>query len=440
MGAGASADVSTAIRESSPADLEAFIGGCSADDRKKVLAALSEEAKPTVCICGAGNAAHVFIPLLASKGFDVNVFADFGDEAERLQKGVDDNDGLQIDDRQDPSNLKSYKGKPLKISKDAKEVVPNADVIIAALPSFAIKNVLTGLKPHLKEGAVIICMPGQGGCEFVAKEVLGSDLGKVTFAGIIPMPMNCRIKEWGKCVDLAALKASYDLAAVPAENAPKAAAVLSRLLDKPVRCLESFLGIALNGGNGNNHPPRLMATWGDHTPGKTYPENPLFYETWDDESEKWCEMISDERLKAFDAICEKYPGKFGTPGTIPSVREYMAKINKGQIKDDSSIKNVFATNVGLKGFHFPMKKNEAGEWEIDFTNRYFMEDIPEGLCVYKGYAELAGVPTPGIDAILMKFQSFMGKEYLVDGKLCGKDCMATKSPQAYGIKSLEELL
>jgi len=290
------------------------------------------------------------------------------------------------------------------------------------------------------EGVVIICMPGQGGCEFVAKEVLGSDLGKVTFAGIIPMPMNCRIKEWGKSVDLAALKASYDMAALPAENSEKAASILSSILGKPVRPLKSFLGIALNGGNANNHPPRLMATWGDHTEGKTYAENPLFYETWDDEAEKWCSQISDERLKVFDTICTKYP-QLGDPGQIPDVRSYMAKINKGQIADDSTIKGVFATNNGLKGFHYPMKQNEeTKQFEIDFTNRYFMEDIPEGLCVYKGYAELAGVPTPGIDAILSKFQSFMGKEYLVGDKLCGKDLQSTKAPQAFGISSVDDLL
>merc|ERR1712100_107024 len=31
----------------------------------------------TVCICGAGNAAHVFIPYYANLGYDVTVFADF---------------------------------------------------------------------------------------------------------------------------------------------------------------------------------------------------------------------------------------------------------------------------------------------------------------------------------------------------------------------------
>eukprot|EP00666_Eupelagonemidae_sp_cell4sb_P006520 gene6520-18816_t len=44
--------------------------------------------KKTVCITGAGNSSHVFIPYFTNLGYDVTVFADFKDEAERLQKGT----------------------------------------------------------------------------------------------------------------------------------------------------------------------------------------------------------------------------------------------------------------------------------------------------------------------------------------------------------------
>jgi hypothetical protein len=36
----------------------------------------------------------------------------------------------------------------------------------------------------------------------------------------------------------------------------------------------------------------------------------------------------------------------------------------------------------------------------DFENRYFTEDIPLGLCVYKGIADIVGVPTPVMDTVL----------------------------------------
>merc|ERR1711959_878013 len=56
----------------------------------------------TVCICGAGNAAHVFIPYYVNLGYEVTVFADFKDEAERLEKGINEAGGITIYDRCDP--------------------------------------------------------------------------------------------------------------------------------------------------------------------------------------------------------------------------------------------------------------------------------------------------------------------------------------------------
>jgi hypothetical protein len=39
-----------------------------------------------ICICGAGSASHVFAGWLASKGFHVNMFTNFEDEATRLNE------------------------------------------------------------------------------------------------------------------------------------------------------------------------------------------------------------------------------------------------------------------------------------------------------------------------------------------------------------------
>jgi len=394
-----------------------------------------------VCICGAGNAAHVFIPYYVNLGYEVNVFADFKDEAERLKAGYTANGGIEIYDRCDPTNIKSYKASPNICTNNAADSIPSADYIIIALPSFAIKNVLTGIKPHLKQGAICFIMPGQGGVDYVAKEVLGDECrsGKVTVAGIIPMPLNCRISEFGKKVELAALKAHYDLAAIPSKNAGMCAKVLSGLLAGRTVCpIGNYVGIALHASNPNIHPGRLYGLYSDYTEGKIYPENPLFYETWDETSSEWCQKISDERIKIWTTICQKVPGT-GEPGQVPHLKPYIEQIYAGQIHDTSTMAKCFNANDGYKGFKCPMKE-EGGGWVPDFKNRYFTEDIPEGFCMYKGIADLAGVATPTIDHILGFFQKFMGKEYLKDGKLCGKDVGETKSPQRYGITNLNDLL
>merc|ERR1711953_311056 len=374
------------------------------------------------------------------KGCNVMVYADFKDEADRMNAAMEEHGGITVHDRRDPENIKEFKAKPDKISKDPAEVVPHADVIIAALPSFAMANVCKGVKPHLKKGAILYMMPGQGGGDFVAKEILSDEIknGTVTVAGIIPMPLNCRISEWGKRVELAALKSVYDLASVPSAKAPLAAAVLAKLLDRKVNVIGNFVGIHLHASNPNIHPGRLYGLWKNYKSGTVYPENPLFYETWDDESSKWVQAISDERTAVWKAICKQYPSA-GEPNQVPAIKPYIESIYAGQIGDTSTLSKCFNTNDGFKGFKCPMKQ-EGGAWVPDFANRYFTEDIPEGLCMYKGIADLAGVKTPVIDEILAFFQPFMGKEYLKEGTLSGANVTETKSPQRYGKFTLKDLL
>merc|ERR1712178_73035 len=116
-------------------------------------------------------------------------------------------------------------------------------------------------------------------------------------------------------------------------------------------------------------------------------------------------------------------------GQVPHIKPYIESIYAGQIADTSALSKCFNTNDGFKGFRCPMKAVEGSKgFEPDFTNRYFTEDIPEGVAMYKGIADLAGVETPVLDEIVCFFQTFMGKEYIKDGKLVGKDVSETKSP------------
>ena len=67
-------------------------------------------------------------------------------------------------------------------------------------------------------------------------------------------------------------------------------------------------------------------------------------------------------------------------------------------------------------------------------------DLPCGMIVIRGIAELVGIDTPTMDQIIMWCQKHMGKEYLVNGKLCGKDIFETRCPEAYGYTDLDTFL
>ena len=111
------------------------------------------------------------------------------DQAELINQGISEQDGYMIANfasHNTPSGI--VKGKPTKISKDAKDVIPDADVIIMPLPSFAYPSTLEGIKPYLKEGQTICVTPGQGGFDWFAKDILGEELlNKITICGIMPM-------------------------------------------------------------------------------------------------------------------------------------------------------------------------------------------------------------------------------------------------------------
>jgi len=110
-----------------------------------------------ICIAGGGNAAHALAALLPYKGYETSMFCPFRDQAEQIKQGIAEQDGYVIANfasHNTPSGI--VKGKPTVVSKDAKDVVSDADVIIMPLPSFAYPSTLEGIKPYLKEGQIIV--------------------------------------------------------------------------------------------------------------------------------------------------------------------------------------------------------------------------------------------------------------------------------------------
>ena len=98
---------------------------------------------------------------------------------------------------------------------------------------------------------------------------------------------------------------------------------------------------------------------------------------------------------------------------------------------------MFVSNKGYDGLTMPTKQVPGGYLPL-FEHRYFTEDLPCGILIQKGLAELVGVPTPVMDKVILWCQEKAGgKEYLVNGRLEGKDIAFTKTPQRYGFKDIK---
>eukprot|EP00922_Rhytidocystis_sp_ex-Travisia-forbesii_P056845 GHVS01084100.1.p1 GENE.GHVS01084100.1~~GHVS01084100.1.p1 ORF type:complete len:381 (-),score=27.61 GHVS01084100.1:1030-2172(-) len=337
--------------------------------------------KPKVCIVGAGNAAHVLSAWLPSRGFETYWFASFQDEAKRLKEALSGGGTIRVEfdtiqekgdsgehpplDRNSVCTVPHLqpngvvKGAPVKVSKEASEVVPQCDVILAPVPCFTYKDLLTQLKPYLRSGQYLGITPGQGGFDWMAVEVLGKKLFEsLNIFIVLPMPLNCRILEFGKTVHVTALKQNFRVACnVTKElcfdgeptNPHKLCELVQYLFDaENVDCIGNLIGGTLYPINAVLHPARNFSVVGkDFVKGKGFlPTNPLFYEDMDETSIRNIATVSEELNKVAEVLNSRASAaqmKFEVK--IPTILEFLQFVYGIQMSTESSGSGVGARCV-----------------------------------------------------------------------------------------------
>ncbi|MCP4272193.1 MAG: hypothetical protein GY781_09535 [Gammaproteobacteria bacterium] len=385
-----------------------------------------------VCVVGGGNAVHALVALFGSRDMSVNVLASYADEAKRMKQGIAEQGYIEAEfaSHNDPAG--TVIGKPLKISAQAVDVIPDSDVLILPLPSFTYRNVLEEIKPYLRKGMYIGVSPGQGGFDWVAREVLGDLIDDLVVFSIMPMPFNCRVTEYGKRVEVQEFKTHYQVGVLPTSATVKVISLTEKLFGSSKSC-GHFLGSTLYPINAVIHPSRLYTLCKDWQPGKVIPENPLFYEEMTEDATQLMDKVNQELIQIANGLIIDTKSDI----TVPHIFDFLVRYVYAD--DSPDLVSFFQTNPAYKGFRCPFKAIEEG-WEPDFSNRYFTEDIPLGLCIYKGVADLVDVATPLIDEIIYWAQGYMGKEYIINGRLQGQDVNETHAPQRFGIISKEDLI
>lgn len=397
-----------------------------------------------VCIVGGGNAGHALSAMWPHMGLEVYMWAGFQDEAEKMNKALEQGPITATFAGGNPFEG-DIQGKPLKVSKDPADVVSQCDLLFMPLPSFAYFDVFKSLKPLLREGQYICVTPGQGGLDWIAYEILGPEIfSKVTFLTVQPMPFNCRISEWGRSVSVQVLKQRFDICCQPASKMDDCLKINAELFPKSESSpLGTILAATLVPLNAIIHPARVYTLLTEHhqwEPGKVLPENPLFYESMTVKDTANQLRVNSE----LDNIV-LVANLNGIKLNVPDCYNFLAKTYNGvsgdyppreQTTPEDLVK--LWTGPMYKTFRCPLKAEGDG-FVPDFTNRYFTEDIPCGLCTYKGVAQIFGLKTPMIDSIIIWAQGYMGKEYVVNGKLNEALIPEMFAPQRFGIRTVADL-
>ena len=390
----------------------------------------------TITICGGGNAAHAIIPIIRNHfSGKINLFLPYGNEATHFQKLIDEKRFLTATIRD-----KKIYGRPDKVSKFAKDVCREADLILMPLPAFAHEQTLLQIAPFLKEEAIIGAIPARSGFEYAALKILKDKLKeKVKIFGMQTLPWACRIKEYASKVDILGKKRSVGMAAFPHKITSKLASFLTRLLDLKIEPLPNMLTLSLANVGQIIHPGIMYGLFKGKEELKYQKEEiPFFYQGVTKEIAKTLKEMSDEILVLTKEI--KNIDKSINLNHVLGLQDWLIYSYEDSIADKSTLQSCFVTNSAYQGLRAPMKRIDNDYFLPDFQARYLTEDVPYGLVVTKAIAQLAKVDMPVIDEVILTISKWIGKEYIKRGYLEGKDIKDTRIPQNYGIDNLENII
>ncbi len=382
---------------------------------------------PKLTVCGGGNAAHVIMAIGPDAGWEVDVFAPLADEAARLQACVSNGITATFGNRQ-------VTGHPRRVSADPADVIPGSRLVLLALPAFAHGGTLQSIAPHLQADAAIGALPARSGFDFQARALL-AQAPAVSLFGLQTLPWACRITSYGESVEVLGTKASVDAAVSPAGQADDLLPELSALLGLALKPVGSFLTLTL-ANTGQLIHPGIMYGLGRGREAETFAaaDIPLFYQGVDEPTAATLQALSDEVQAISAAIAAHNPAV--NPQEVLSLFDWLRHSYPNDIADSSSLRRAFNTNRAYAGLKLPARPAGPDTFAIDYKARYLAEDVPYGLVVLRGIAQLTGTPTPTIDAVIDWAQQQLGREYLRDGALSGDDVRLTRAPQAYGISDL----
>ncbi|HLL70473.1 MAG TPA: NAD/NADP octopine/nopaline dehydrogenase family protein [Pyrinomonadaceae bacterium] len=396
-----------------------------------------------VLICGTGGGAHVLAGLFSTQpDVDVRVFTQNTDKIRRWREAMRRNEMLTVTVRRNGhGSLVALKAQPFTVT-DEPEQARGCDFIIFAVPAFMHWTYLSALQPYIEDGCVIVGLPGQNGFEFDVRKALGERVENCVVMNFESLPWICRLAEFSRAVGIFGIKDKLVGALEGDLTRARVAdplATLQRLLGETPKLAVSghLLGITLRSPNAYSHPPIMYGRWKDWD-GVALERSPLFYQGVDEDTAELLGKVSEEVVRVSRRIMSEHP-PLDLTQVIPMYDWDITCYGK-DIKDKTNLMTALRTNSGYKGITHPMTRTANGKYVPDFNHRFLAEDVPFGLVVIRGIAEIARVQTPCLDKVLRWCQERLGKEYLVGSRLVGKDLATTRCPQRYGLTTIGEVL
>lgn len=323
-----------------------------------------------ITIIGGGNIGTLLAAEFSKKGHDICIFSSRNNGKKNIEVFNNDDEFL-------------FKSDDIIITDDLEKAIKDSKFIFITYPPELFEDISQKLDYKLNKGTYLGVVPGSGGCEFIFKNLI--DQGVILF-GLQRVHSIARIKEVGKSVYMLGRKEFININVFNNMCEEYIKNFLEDSLDMPCYILDNYLTITLSPSNQILHTSRLCCLFHDYVVGKTYPENILFYETWDDESSELLIKCDEELQK----LCDKIPF---------DLREVKSLKDHYESYTVSSMTNKISNIPAFIGLTSPMIQNDEGVWVPDFKSRYFVSDFSYGLKIIIEIAKLYNTPTKNLEYV-----------------------------------------
>ena len=168
----------------------------------------SADQPRVLTICGGGNAGHA-LAVVISKRVTAHIewLVSSPERADLLRRGLS-RGGLRS-----TGVITGEADRLRTISADPAEVIPNADMVLLAVPAFCHAEVLRRIGSHLGDATPVGCLPTRGGFEFeAARHLPRRGRRRRAIFGLQTLPWSTRVVKPGEVVNIGAAKEEATLA------------------------------------------------------------------------------------------------------------------------------------------------------------------------------------------------------------------------------------
>lgn len=343
-----------------------------------------------VAVIGGSNGGYAMAGDLSLRGHEVYWYVrDARRHADVLAKASVDVVGV----------LGNATAHPALVSTDLGEVLCQAPIAIAPLPSNAHRQLIADMTPHLQDDQIVVFTPGTILSSFLAQRALDSsnNPARVTFCESATLPYGAR-RMGPSLVSINCAVTYNPIGVLPSVKKERALEMLLQLYSTFVPA-EDVLDAALNNQSPITQPAGMVLNTG-------YIENVKDFHLHRDGVTpsvlKVEEAVDAERValrRALGFSKPDYPMKeFYVPGSTDDRALFTNVIQ--EVNESVDYQEFYDTYMPYQGL----------------KHRYLIEACGQGLVFIKTLANQIGIETPNSDAIIRLASLIMGEDYLVTGR------------------------